>query len=86
MDAAIGVSNESPVLLDRFLDLATEVDVAEAKLLRQVDDDRVLVALDGVGPGVSDPLVAEQVEIEVRYSGYLDRQKLDIERHDGFCT
>ncbi|MDX1403658.1 MAG: carbamoyl-phosphate synthase large subunit [Woeseiaceae bacterium] len=27
MDAAIGVSNKSPVLLDRFLDLATEVDV-----------------------------------------------------------
>ncbi|HSM29552.1 MAG TPA: carbamoyl-phosphate synthase large subunit [Woeseiaceae bacterium] len=27
MDAAIGVSNSSPVLLDRFLDLATEVDV-----------------------------------------------------------
>jgi len=27
MEAAIGVSNDSPVLLDRFLDLATEVDV-----------------------------------------------------------
>ena len=27
MGAAIGVSNDSPVLLDRFLDLATEVDV-----------------------------------------------------------
>jgi carbamoyl-phosphate synthase large subunit len=27
MDAAIGVSNASPVLLDRFLDLATEIDV-----------------------------------------------------------
>ena len=27
MNAAIGVSNESPVLLDQFLDLATEVDV-----------------------------------------------------------
>jgi carbamoyl-phosphate synthase large subunit len=27
MDAAINVSNDSPVLLDRFLDLATEVDV-----------------------------------------------------------
>jgi len=27
MDAAINVSNKSPVLLDRFLDLATEVDV-----------------------------------------------------------
>ena len=39
-----------------------------------------LVALDGVGPGVMDPLVAEQVEIEVRYSGYLERQNQDIER------
>ena len=27
MDAAINISNDSPVLLDRFLDLATEVDV-----------------------------------------------------------
>ncbi len=27
MDAAVSVSNDSPVLLDRFLDLATEVDV-----------------------------------------------------------
>lgn len=39
-----------------------------------------LVALEGVGPGVTDPLVAEQVEIEVRYAGYLERQKQDIER------
>lgn len=41
---------------------------------------RKLVALEGVGPGVTDSLVAEQVEIEVRYSGYLERQKQDIER------
>lgn len=41
---------------------------------------RKLVALDGVGPGVTDSHVAEQVEIEVRYSGYLERQKQDIER------
>jgi carbamoyl-phosphate synthase large subunit len=38
MDAAIGVSNDSPVLLDRFLDLAIEVDVDAI-----CDGDRVLI-------------------------------------------
>ena len=38
MDAAIDVSNDSPVLLDRFLDLATEVDVDAV-----CDGERVLV-------------------------------------------
>jgi tRNA uridine 5-carboxymethylaminomethyl modification enzyme len=37
-----------------------------------------LVSLDSVGPGVADPQVAEQVEIQVRYSGYLDRQAEEI--------
>jgi len=38
MGAAIGVSNDSPVLLDRFLDLATEVDVDAI-----CDGERVLI-------------------------------------------
>ena len=38
MEAAIGVSNDSPVLLDRFLDLATEVDVDAI-----CDGDKVLI-------------------------------------------
>jgi carbamoyl-phosphate synthase large subunit len=38
MEAAIGVSNDSPVLLDRFLDLATEVDVDAI-----CDGERVLI-------------------------------------------
>ncbi len=38
MDAAIGVSNDSPVLLDRFLDLAIEIDVDAI-----CDGDRVLI-------------------------------------------
>ena len=38
MDAAIGVSNNSPVLLDRFLDQATEVDVDAI-----CDGERVLI-------------------------------------------
>ena len=50
-------------------------------LLRRPEMDYArLVAVEGIGPGVDDPKVAEQVEIEVRYSGYLERQRDDIER------
>ena len=33
-----------------------------------------------LGPGVDDAKVAEQVEIETKYSGYLHRQRDDIAR------
>jgi tRNA uridine 5-carboxymethylaminomethyl modification enzyme len=36
--------------------------------------------LPSLGPGVDDAAVAEQVEIGVKYSGYLVRQHEDIER------
>ena len=39
-----------------------------------------VMSLPGVGPGVDDPRVAEQVEIQAKYSGYIDRQKDEIER------
>ncbi len=45
-----------------------------------------LVRAEGIGPGVADPRVAEQVEIQVRYAGYLQRQAVEIERsrrHEG---
>ncbi len=34
----------------------------------------------GAGPAVADPLVAEQVEIQVKYAGYIERQQAEIER------
>jgi len=40
-----------------------------------------LMAIDGIGPGVDDEQIAQQVEIQARYSGYLDRQAEEIERH-----
>ena len=43
-------------------------------------DYRKLVTVDGIGPGVSDTAVAEQVEIGVKYAGYLGRQRDEIER------
>lgn len=39
-----------------------------------------LMAVDGFGPGVEDPKVAEQVEIGIKYAGYLGRQQEDIAR------
>jgi tRNA uridine 5-carboxymethylaminomethyl modification enzyme len=39
-----------------------------------------LVSTDGLGPGTQDPAVAAQLEIQLRYSGYLGRQQDDIER------
>jgi tRNA uridine 5-carboxymethylaminomethyl modification enzyme len=61
----IGLSRES-----RALDL----------LRRPEMDYASLVAVEGIGPGVEDSKVAEQIEIQVRYAGYLGRQKDDIER------
>ncbi|KRA41498.1 tRNA uridine-5-carboxymethylaminomethyl(34) synthesis enzyme MnmG [Pseudoxanthomonas sp. Root630] len=39
-----------------------------------------LVAVPSIGPGVDDAQVAEQVEIGVKYAGYLDRQRDEIDR------
>mgnify|MGYP000992372297 FL=1 len=39
-----------------------------------------LMSLPGVGPGEADPRVAEQVEIQAKYAGYIDRQRDEIDR------
>ena len=39
-----------------------------------------LMTLPSLGPGVADAKVAEQVEISVKYAGYLDRQRDEIAR------
>jgi len=39
-----------------------------------------LMQVPSLGPGVADAKVAEQVEIGVKYAGYLDRQREEIER------
>jgi tRNA uridine 5-carboxymethylaminomethyl modification enzyme len=53
-----------------------------AELLRRPEVSYpTLMNLPGVGPGSADPRVAEQVEIQARYAGYIDRQQGEIERH-----
>lgn len=49
-------------------------------LTRPAIDYNKLMQIPGVGPGVTDPIVAEQVEIQVKYAGYIERQKDEVER------
>ena len=39
-----------------------------------------LASLPGAGPAVDDPAVAEQVEVSIKYAGYIERQKDEIAR------
>ncbi len=39
-----------------------------------------LVFLPGLGPGVENPQVAEQVEIQAKYAGYIQRQQDEVEQ------
>jgi tRNA uridine 5-carboxymethylaminomethyl modification enzyme len=53
---------------------------AEELLRRPEIDYDTLMKVAGIGPGVDAEDVAEQVAIQVRYAGYLDRQRAEIER------
>jgi len=70
---ALSARLERPLAREQF---ATE-------LLRRPDIDyRTLMSVDGLGPGVGDCSVAEQVEIQARYAGYVERQQAEILRRD----
>ena len=42
---------------------------------------RDLMRVEGVAPGVEDASVADQVEVAIKYAGYLDRQREEIARN-----
>jgi tRNA uridine 5-carboxymethylaminomethyl modification enzyme len=43
-------------------------------------DVRYAALVEATGPGADDPTVAEQVEIQLKYSGYIARQQLEVAR------
>jgi tRNA uridine 5-carboxymethylaminomethyl modification enzyme len=60
-----------------------EVTYAQLLTLRAADG----TALGGPpAPGTDDPAVAEQVEIQVKYAGYIDRQLAEVARHESHET
>ena len=45
-----------------------------------------LMSLPTVGPGLEDRQAAEQVEIQTKYQGYIERQKEEVDRQEQFET
>jgi tRNA uridine 5-carboxymethylaminomethyl modification enzyme len=75
----------------RVLGKGIEREYALTDLLRRpnvtYDSLMSLQGIDGqglAGPGVPDDAVREQVEIQVKYAGYIDRQAKEVERHDHY--
>jgi tRNA uridine 5-carboxymethylaminomethyl modification enzyme len=75
----------------RLLGTALEREYALADLLRRpnVDYDglmslRGLAGEDLAGPGVTDDIVKEQIEIQLKYAGYIERQAREVERHEHY--
>lgn len=66
---------------ERVLGKALAREYSLADLLKRPDTVYAdLMTLPGAGEGVSDPVIAEQVTIQARYSGYIERQEMEIER------
>ena len=59
----------------RLSELLKRPDVTYASLMT------LSVARPSAGQAVNDPVVAEQVEIQIKYAGYIVRQREEIERH-----
>ncbi len=76
----------NPRLLDpevqrRVFGKPLEREACALELLRRPEVTyRGLMTLPGVGPGLDDAQAAEQVEIQAKYHGYIERQKDEVER------
>jgi tRNA uridine 5-carboxymethylaminomethyl modification enzyme len=71
----------------RVLGQSIEREYSLTQLLTRPDVTyRSLMTLPGVGPGVRDDAVAEQIEIAARYAGYIGRQADEIARQDQLET
>ena len=67
---------------ERVLGQAIEREYPVLDLLRRPDVSYAsLMTLPGAGPGIADTPAAEQVEIQAKYHGYIERQREEIERH-----
>lgn len=72
--------NHDSVELEKILGEKINQDASLSELLKRpgITYD-ALMKVSGMGPAVDDPQVAEQVEIQARYHGYIERQKGEID-------
>jgi tRNA uridine 5-carboxymethylaminomethyl modification enzyme len=81
--AALPVTVGSPAAaqLDSHHSQPLTRDCRALDLLRRPGIDyAAVVALPGLGPGIADPVVAEQLWIDARYAGYVERQRAEIDK------
>ena len=70
---------------ERVLGQPLEREQTLADLLRRPDVTYPqLMTLNGAGPGLDDPLAAEQVEIQAKYQGYIERQREEVARFEHY--
>jgi tRNA uridine 5-carboxymethylaminomethyl modification enzyme len=75
-------ANELGRSIEATLGVAITREANVLDLLRRPELDYAkLTLVAGIGPAVDDVLVAEQVEVGIKYAGYLDRQRDEIERN-----
>jgi tRNA uridine 5-carboxymethylaminomethyl modification enzyme len=74
-------SNALGAQIRAALDVEVTRETTAHDLLRRPEIDyATLMRVPGVGPGVAQAQVAEHVEVSAKYSGYLERQREEIER------
>lgn len=67
--------------LEPMLSKALSREASGIDLLRRPETNYSdLMAVEGIGPGIEDLQAAEQIEIQVKYQGYIERQKEEIKR------
>jgi len=70
---------------ERVLGKGIEREYALTDLLRRPDVSYAsLMSLPGAGEPVFDPVVAEQVEIQIKYDGYIARQQDEVRRREHY--
>jgi len=74
-------TNALGAAVERSLGIAVSRETHALDLLRRPEMDyATLTSMPELGPAVDDPEVATQVEVQAKYSGYLERQREEIER------
>ncbi|MEX9542638.1 tRNA uridine-5-carboxymethylaminomethyl(34) synthesis enzyme MnmG, partial [Escherichia coli] len=67
--------------IDQILSVPLSKEANGEDLLRRPEMDyQLLTSLSRFAPGITDPQAADQVEIQVKYEGYIARQQEEIER------
>lgn len=67
--------------LENHLGQALTRDYRAAELLTRPElNYNNLMTIEGLGPGIKEAAIAEQIEIQAKYQGYIDRQRLEIQR------